>query len=186
MELVKKLGIIQQKLNAPKSQHNKFGNYNYRNCEDIMQALKPLLGDCIVLLNDEVTLVSDRIYIKATATIKDNSDSISVSAFAREELSKKGMDSAQLSGSTSSYARKYALNGLFLIDDNKDPDNHDNRQPDYEGICNHYAQAMQAANDLNQLKSAYQQGAAKLKGSPFLQTLTQIKDEQKVRLTNGN
>jgi hypothetical protein len=116
------LAVIQQKLNAPKSQYNSFGKYSYRNCEDILMALKPLLGQCILVVNDEMVAVGDRIYVKATATISLGNESISSSAFARESLTKKGMDDSQITGSTSSYARKYALNGLLLIDDNKDAD----------------------------------------------------------------
>ena len=120
-----KLSQIQNKLNAPKGQYNSFGKYNYRNCEDILQALKPILSEhkCHVSLSDEVVMVGNRFYIKATATITDSeNNSFSTTAFAREAESKKGMDESQVTGSTSSYARKYALNGLFAIDDNKDAD----------------------------------------------------------------
>lgn len=120
-----KLSQIQNKLNAPKGQYNSFGKYNYRNCEDILQALKPILAEhkCHVSLSDEVVMVGNRFYIKATATITDSeNNSFSTTAFAREAESKKGMDESQVTGSTSSYARKYALNGLFAIDDNKDAD----------------------------------------------------------------
>lgn len=122
---MKELIEIQTELKAPKSQTNTFGKYKYRSLEDILEALKPLLKkqNCFVSLTDEITLVGDRYYVKATATIRnDSGDSISVSAMAREEENKKGMDSAQLTGATSSYARKYALNGLFAIDDTKDAD----------------------------------------------------------------
>ena len=127
MELTKKLSEIQQGLNAPKSQFNKFGKYSYRNCEDILKAVKPLLGECVLTLNDDIVQIGDRYYVKATATISSGSQVIETSAFARECLSKKGMDDAQLTGSCSSYARKYALNGLFSIDDSAgDPDSMDN------------------------------------------------------------
>lgn len=122
---MKELIAIQTELKAPKNQYNSFGKYKYRSLEDIFEALKPLLSKqkCFVSLNDEIVLIGDRYYIKATATIRnDNGDSVSVSAMAREEENKKGMDSAQLTGATSSYARKYALNGLFAIDDTKDAD----------------------------------------------------------------
>lgn len=127
MTLIKKLADIQKKLNAPKGQTNTFGGYKYRSCEDILMAVKPLLTDLVITVNDEMVLVGDRIYVKATATITDGETSISTSAFAREAVSKKGMDDAQVTGSTSSYARKYALNGLLLIDDNKDADHADNQ-----------------------------------------------------------
>lgn len=122
---MKELVLIQTKLNAPKGQRNNFGKYNYRSAEDILEALKPLLKEtnCYLNINDSIELVGDRYYIKATAKIT-NSEGVSESAtaYAREELTKKGMDASQITGSTSSYARKYALNGLFAIDDNKDAD----------------------------------------------------------------
>ena len=119
---MKKLVDIQQKLKAPKGQMNKFGGYKYRSCEDILEAVKPLLGDAVLLLNDELVNIGDRYYIKATARFIDWDTEISVDAYAREEESKKGMDGSQITGTSSSYARKYALNGLFLIDDTKDSD----------------------------------------------------------------
>lgn len=120
--LTKRLSEIQKKLNAPKNQYNSFGKYHYRNCEDILMAVKPLLGDLVITVSDSIEMVADRIYVKAVATITDGETSISTSAFAREAEDKKGMDDSQITGSTSSYARKYALNGLLLIDDNKDAD----------------------------------------------------------------
>ena len=115
---------IQTKLKAPKSQYNKFGNYNYRNCEDILEAVKPLLASygAAVILYDSIEAIGTRFYVKATATLKAGEEEISVTAYAREEETKKGMDSSQITGSASSYARKYALNGLFAIDDTKDAD----------------------------------------------------------------
>ncbi len=122
---MKELVNIQSELNCPKNQRNTFGNYSYRNCEDIMEALKPLLkkNNCILMVSDTVELIGDRYYIKATAKLY-NSDGtlIENTAYAREAESKKGMDLSQISGATSSYARKYCLNGLFLIDDVKDAD----------------------------------------------------------------
>ena len=122
MELLKQLSEIQQKLNVPKNQYNSFGGYNFRSCEDILNALKPLLNGLILTLNDDLVLIGERYYIKATATISDGTNSISASSFAREEEQLKGMNTAQITGSTSSYARKYALNALFCIDDVKEPD----------------------------------------------------------------
>lgn len=122
MTFYEKLSKIQNELKAPKSQFNKFGNYHYRNCEDILEAVKPLLDGLLLSISDDIVNVGDRFYIKAIATITDGKTSHSVSAFARESLDKKGMDHAQLTGATSSYARKYALNGLFCIDDTKDAD----------------------------------------------------------------
>ena len=119
----KKLMAIQSELKAPKGQRNSFGNYNYRSCEDIVEAVKPLLKkhECTLTLSDEVFIALDRVYIKATAPFTGDSV-LEVTALAREPLDKKGMDSSQITGTASSYARKYALNGLFLIDDTKDAD----------------------------------------------------------------
>ena len=116
------LARIQANLKAPKSQVNNFGKYKYRSCEDVLESLKPLLCDSHLTLNDDIVLIGDRYYIKATATLSFGGEIIEVSAMARETQTKKGMDEAQITGSASSYARKYALNGLFAIDDNKDPD----------------------------------------------------------------
>jgi hypothetical protein len=124
MKLVK----IQAELKVPKNQTNAFGKYKYRSAEDIIEAVKPILKkyDTALVISDEVVQVGDRIYIKATATLVDNTDNaddiIYVNGWAREEEVKKGMDAAQITGSASSYARKYALNGLFAIDDTKDSD----------------------------------------------------------------
>lgn len=124
MTINEKLIEIQSELKAPKGQYNSFGKYNYRNCEDILEAVKPLLKKhgLSVLLSDELVTVGTRYYIKSTVTISDGEGSIAVSAYAREEESKKGMDGSQVTGASSSYARKYALNGLFAIDDTKDSD----------------------------------------------------------------
>lgn len=126
MGIYAKLRFIQTNLKVPKSQRNHFGNYNYRSCEDILEALKPHLDSqlCVLTITDEIIQIGDRYYIKATATLTDTETgkSISTQAFAREEDTKKGMDASQLTGAASSYARKYALNGLFCIDDTKDAD----------------------------------------------------------------
>ena len=124
MTIYEKLRNIQSKLEAPKGQHNNFGNYDYRSCEDILGALKPLLNnnDCVLTLSDEIINIGERFYIKATARLFDSDGEVSNSAFAREALTKKGMDDSQVTGTASSYARKYALNGLFCIDDTKDAD----------------------------------------------------------------
>jgi len=124
--LYQKLLEVQSKLKAPKNQYNGFGKYSYRSCEDILEAVKPLLSEYKLTLKieDDLVLVGDRYYIKATAMIIDTEtgNKESTSAFAREELTKKGADASQITGSASSYARKYALNGLFCIDDTKDAD----------------------------------------------------------------
>ena len=122
----KKLAAIQAALKAPKSQFNKFGGYKYRKAEDILEAVKPLLKEygCTLTCTDELQLIGDRYYIKATATITNSEDGVSVSttAYAREEEEKKGMDGSQVTGASSSYARKYALNGLLCIDNTPDSD----------------------------------------------------------------
>lgn len=140
MTIHTKLAKIQQKLKAPKGQRNDFGNYNFRSAENILEAVKPLLGDLALTINDELIfsgmledeivgagnnamkVQTQRVYIKSTVTISDGKESISTSAVAREASIKKGQDSSQTSGATGSYARKYALNGLFSIDDAKDSD----------------------------------------------------------------
>ena len=122
--MVKHLIEIQNELKAPKSNYNSFGKYRYRSAEDILTAVKPLLlrYACQMTLQDDIVAVGDRYYIKATVTITDGTESETVTALAREDEIKKGMDGSQITGTASSYARKYALNGLFLIDDTKDAD----------------------------------------------------------------
>lgn len=127
MNIYEKLGVIQSKLKAPKGQYNSFGKYKYRSCEDILEAVKPLLAEAktVLCITDQMEVVGDRVYVRAETHLKDAEDSSSeivTVAYAREEESKKGMDSSQVTGAASSYARKYALNGLFCIDDNKDSD----------------------------------------------------------------
>jgi len=126
------LQSIQNELNAPKSQRNNFAKFNYRSAEDILEALKPILAkhQYSVIVNDDLQLIGDRYYVKATVSLYDEKMALVVhsSAFAREELTLKGQQASQITGGTSSYARKYALNGMFLIDDNKDADSQDNTQ----------------------------------------------------------
>lgn len=126
LKIHQKLAAIQTALKAPKSQYNEFGKYKYRKAEDILEAVKPLLADmgCSLTCTDELILVGSRYYIKATATITDveTGDGVSTTAYAREEEEKKGMDGSQVTGASSSYARKYALNGLLCIDDTADSD----------------------------------------------------------------
>jgi len=124
--ILEKLKNIQQELKAPKNQYNKFGSYKYRNAEDILEAVKPLLKEqnCILTIADNIEMIGNRFYVKTEAKIIDveNGSAYFTTALAREEETKKGMDGAQITGASSSYARKYALNGLFLIDDTKDAD----------------------------------------------------------------
>ena len=149
---------IQQKIKVPKGQFNSFGGYKYRSCEDILESVKPLLKaqNLLLVLNDEMVSLNDRYYVKATATIFDENgkEIIHTTAFAREEENKKGMDGSQITGASSSYARKYALNGLFGIDDTKDSDatnkhgKEEPKEPDMveEHISN--IKACQSRNDL--------------------------------------
>lgn len=124
MTLLQKLAKVQLELKAPKSNFNNFGGFYYRSLEDILEAVKPLLDKhgLTLTISDEPVLIGDRFYIKATARISDGKENLEVTAYAREAAKKKSMDEAQVTGASSSYARKYALNGLFLIDDTKDPD----------------------------------------------------------------
>ena len=150
---------IQHELKAPKGQFNKFGNYKYRSCEDILEAVKPILDkySAILTISDDIVTVGGWVFVKATAILKVGSEIYAVSAFARLENEKKGMDAAQLTGCASSYARKYALNGLFLIDDTKDsdaipptpqaPQGAENRKPDIrQGEGDKGASAVQEDN----------------------------------------
>lgn len=132
MMIYKKLAAIQAELKVPKNQHNSFGNYNYRSCEDILEAVKEICAkhETVLLIADELVYIGDRYYVKAFAQLYDLTDSscITSTAYAREEETKKGMDGSQITGASSSYARKYALNGLFCIDDTKDSDATNNGQ----------------------------------------------------------
>ena len=126
MNIYEKLSAIQNELKAPKNQRNDFGDYNYRSCEDILESVKPICAKhkTVTVISDDVQIVGGRYYIKSTAKLIDieSSEQIETTAFAREEETKKKLDSSQITGSASSYARKYALNGLFCIDDTKDAD----------------------------------------------------------------
>ena len=136
-----KLKAIQAELKSPKGQYNSFGKYYYRSCEDILEAVKPLLAknNCTMYISDDMVNAGNRYYIKATVTIVDNdsAESICNSGFAREDEVKKGMDGSQITGAASSYARKYALNGLFLIDDTKDSDTNE-----YQNVQNNAPQVI--------------------------------------------
>lgn len=124
-----KVGLVQHSLKAPKGQYNSFGNYRYRSTEDILEALKPLLltYGLVIVMRDRVLMMGDRFYIESTATVTDGEKELSAPGLAREPQSKKGMDESQITGTASSYARKYALNALFAIDDNKDADTNEHQ-----------------------------------------------------------
>jgi hypothetical protein len=130
LTLSAKMIEVQKELRAPKGQTNSFGNYNYRSCEDIFEAVKPLLAErgLMLTVSDELVNIGERYYIKATAAVQDMDASVSCFGYAREALTKKGCDEAQITGAASSYARKYALNGLFLIDDTKDADTNEHKE----------------------------------------------------------
>lgn len=152
MTLVTKLLKVQTMIKAPKKQFNSFGNYKYRSCEDILEAVKPLLDEqgLLMTIKDEIVFIGNRFYVKAIAAITDGTDIIETYALAREEEIKTGRDGSQITGAASSYARKYCLNGLFLIDDTKDADTDENR-------------IEQENKEKEQVKSATQQNNNKLK-----------------------
>lgn len=153
MEFIEKIVSIQSELKAPKGQYNSFGKYNYRSCEDILEGVKPLLAKhgLVLTIQDSIDLIGDRFYVKATATITDGKEQLSTSAYARESLDKKGMDASQVTGATSSYARKYALNGLLAIDDTKDADTMDNSKKPVQ-------QTQETVYNWNSLKARAVQG----------------------------
>lgn len=148
---LKRLNNVQMELKAPKGQTNKFGGYKYRSCEDILEAVKPLLqkNELTLLLNDRIENIGNRFYVQATATIYDNlSDkTISTTAYARESDEKRGMDSSQITGASSSYARKYALNGLFNIDDTKDSDTNEYQNQSNKAPTSQKAKVVKVNNE---------------------------------------
>lgn len=178
-----KLATIQNELKVPKSKFNKFGNFNYRSCEDILEAVKPLLKkhNCTLTIKDEIKECGGRVYVRALAVLTDDDDKnfeACATAYAREAEAKKGMDESQITGSASSYARKYALAGLFLLDDGVDADAQDNTQYtprksskfaiDFDKIREHCAMI----DDIDSLTAYYNEITA---GNPTEKQLTQIK-----------
>lgn len=151
--LTQRVGDIQHKLKAPKGQYNSFGKYNYRSCEDILEGVKPLLKEhnLALLIDDEIVQIGERYYVKATAKITDGREFVSATAYAREPDTKKGMDESQITGATSSYARKYALNALLCIDDTKDADTMDNSKKPVQ-------QTQETVYNWNSLKTRAVQG----------------------------
>lgn len=153
---MKELITMQSELKAPKTQVNNFGGYKYRKAEDILEAVKPLLAKqkCTLTITDDIVMVGNRIYVKATATIKNEKGEVETSTgWAREEESKKGMDASQITGASSSYARKYALNGLLAIDDNADSDTTNNGQQQtqtQQPVPQQSSNAQYHPNDLNE------------------------------------
>lgn len=176
---MKELTIIQEKLKAPKGQYNSFGKYKYRSCEDILSAVKPLLAEtaCALTLSDDIVLVGQRIYVRATARLSNaKGETVETSAFAREDEQKKGMDGSQVTGAASSYARKYALNGMFAIDDTKEADSL-NTSASY--TAKSWAQEIAAAETKAQLADIYNRNIDLHDDPAFMGALT----ERKKRLT---
>lgn len=155
-----RLRCVQRDLKAPKNQYNSFGKYRYRSCEDILEGVKPILQEygCAIVLSDTIEQIGDRFYVKATATFYDcdTGESVSNTAYARESDDKKGMDASQITGTASSYARKYALNGLLLIDDTKDADTDENRNETTGRARSEAAKKGMATKEQNALESANQ------------------------------
>lgn len=187
---MKELAKIQAELKAPKGQYNNFGKYNYRSCEDILEALKPLLQkhDCMVTLDDTVIPCGERVYIRAMATIRNNTgESLNACGYAREPEDKKGMDVSQITGSCSSYARKYALNGLFAIDDNKDADTMEpvkhttnkSRQPSSKNTIQEAIKIINRQNNLSDLRNVFTGLTATIKKNP---DVIKAKDIKKAEL----
>lgn len=181
---------IQSRLKAPKNQYNKFGNYKYRSCEDILLAVKPLLAEynCVLTLTDDIVVAGDRFYVKATATLRNkDGKEISVSAFAREAAKgKNGMDDSQVTGCASSYARKYALNGLFCIDDTNDADatnTHDKDDSVSDDICEKAREFLRGnANSCNKLLAYYNKSSIEeLNRSELEAIYKQAKDKNYIK-----
>jgi len=174
---MKELIEIQSRLKAPKNQRNNFGKYNYRSAEDILEAVKPLLKEqsCTLTIEDEILLVGDRYYVKATATLRNkDGHTVQTHAFAREAETKAGMDVSQITGATSSYARKYALNGLFAIDDNKDTDTPEYQQ---QTAAAPYLAAVKAAQTTDQLQAVWESFKTLQKDQTFIDVVSLRKKE---------
>lgn len=170
---MKELITIQSELKAPKTQVNRFGGYKYRKAEDILEAVKPLLAKqkCTLIITDDIVMVGNRIYVKATATIKNEKGEFEeTTGWAREEETKKGMDGSQITGASSSYARKYALNGLFAIDDNADSDTTNTGQQD-----NHHLAAQMTAQAQQQSQATAQQAQPQYHPDNLAEALEMVK-----------
>lgn len=182
---MEKLAKIQKELKATKDQFNKFGGYAYRSAESILEAVKPLLEGAVLTLQDDIVLIGERYYIKATAIFKDGDFTESTTAYAREPETKKGMDEPQITGTASSYARKYALNGLFCIDDNKDADTeeyHNQTKVEVEDII----KGIQEKMTLDNWKSFYARAIDLYgKGTDDYKKWIKVFDEKKKQLESG-
>ena len=179
-----KLIAVQGELKAPKGQYNSFGKYKYRSCEDILEAVKPLLvkNGLLITITDDIVMVGNRIYVKATVTVSDGTHSVSNSAFAREEETKKGMDGSQVTGASSSYARKYALNGMFCIDDTKDSDaTNDGKGDDGADFKQMAVSDISRCSDLNALMSVWNNYTSLQRDKDFVDAMT----AKKTAIKNG-
>jgi len=183
MSVYKKLEAIQKSLKAPKGQMNKFGGYRYRSCEDILEAVKPLLDGAVVTLSDTIREVGGRVYVEAEATFVDGENNITVTAYAREAETKKGMDESQITGAASSYARKYALNGLFLIDDTKDADATNTGEAQDVSVA---IKGVMSAESLDALKAQFTAAYSMFKtDKTALGKINAAKDARKKELMDG-
>lgn len=194
MSIYRKLNEIQSKLEAPKNQTNAFGKYKYRSAEDILAALKPHLElhGLVLVITDEILLIGTRYYVKATVRLSDGTESIETTALAREPEAKKGADDSQVTGATSSYARKYALNGMFAIDDTKDADatnthgkqaSNDYDADGYPANAQVLIDVMKGSGDIESLQNWFKWGAQKFKAD--ISAITAVKDEMKIKLTQA-
>lgn len=195
-EFYTKLAEIQRTLNAPKGQYNNFGKYHYRSCEDILEGVKPLLNGLFLSISDEIVLIGDRYYVKATASITDGETTHTATAMAREAADKKGMDEAQITGATSSYARKYCLNGLFGIDDAKDADTDEHKHqqnsvkqsvqpkpaPTPEAVLKAFTEAAHTKPTLPELKTAFAKAWQMLDGTPEQAKAQEVYEIRKTEL----
>jgi hypothetical protein len=183
-----KLLKIQMELKAPKGQYNSFGKYKYRSCEDILEAVKPVLNKngCTLHISDDVVNVGDKNYIKATATLIDieSGDTLTNTAFARESTEKKGMDDSQITGTASSYARKYCLNGLFLIDDTKDADTNEYHETVSEKITDTQLKSVRITLEKNPDKMS-EEGICKYFNISKLEDMTADDLREFVSMING-
>lgn len=179
---MKELVDIQSKLKAPKGQYNSFGKYKYRSCEDILEAVKPLLkeNNCTLTIADDIMLVGDRFYVKAIVTLKNsNGETVTTTAFAREEESKKGMDGSQVTGASSSYARKYALNGMFCIDDTKDSDTTNTGHSDENPLKEVAMADIKSAKDMKGLMDVWSRYESLQSDKEFVAAMTAKKSKLK-------
>ena len=180
-EAITALAVIQSKLKAPKGQVNSFGKYKYRSCEDIVEAVKPLLAEhkAALIISDDIILIGERYYVKATVTLQVGTDSITVCGFAREAAEKKGMDVSQVTGAASSYSRKYALNGMFAIDDTKDADTKDNSEkpakPKPPELDENAYSLLKSAKDMDTLQDCWRSLTPVQRNSIGKERLTQLK-----------